>query len=55
MRPGAGPGSGSPLHILGEMFNRAAGINAGINISQAETGASGVEVGAWQALLGPKG
>ncbi|MDQ0590597.1 Bug family tripartite tricarboxylate transporter substrate binding protein [Variovorax paradoxus] len=25
----ASPGSGSPMHILGEMFNRAAGVNLG--------------------------
>ena len=104
----ASPGTGSPMHILGEMFNRAAGIsltqvpyrgsgpaivdlvggqipmmyttlgpvaqhiasgklvNLGVadgkrsplapNVPTfAEAGVPGVEVGAWQGLVGPKG
>lgn len=104
----ASPGTGSPMHILGEMFNRAAGIKlaqvpyrgsgpaivdlvAGhipamyttlgpvaqylakgqlINLAVAdaqrsplqpdvptlaEAGVKGVEVGAWQGFMGPRG
>jgi tripartite-type tricarboxylate transporter receptor subunit TctC len=104
----ASPGSGSPMHILGEMFNLAAGVkitqvpyrgsgpaivdliggqvpmmyttlgpvaqhlaagklvNLGVADAKrsplapnvptlAEAGVNGVEVGAWQGFLGPKG
>jgi len=104
----ASPGSGSPMHILGEMFNRAAGVKMTqipyrgsgpaivdlvggqvqvmyttlapvaqylakgdlVNLavadaqrsplqpevpSLAEVGVPGVEVGAWQGFMGPRG
>jgi len=104
----ASPGSGSPMHILGELFNKAAGVKlshvpykgvapavndvlgghvpltwitwgpvaphiatgkmAALAVADdkrsplapnvptlAEVGVKGVEVGAWQGLMGPKG